>query len=192
MIAMARHLKPLKVETMKIGVSHPLTKVDLFLNRNDLTFYATIDAEVFSADNVEALREKVRRKGESYEALEWEGFIEINVYAGVGDGQLDGGCSITAIRYETAAVIRDKHLTRVRRAHVLDDADPKRKVRKHFHNTTGWRQVELPYTDARWEAVRTLSEDLKRCHARLSEIIAGGDRGLLGAYRINIDYRPTS
>lgn len=74
---MARALKPLKVDSVHSDKAK--ATVEVFLDRNENTFFATVQGKKLTAPTVEEVKKKTREMLTAWKPLEWKQVIQLRV-----------------------------------------------------------------------------------------------------------------
>lgn len=184
---MGRELKPLKVETVIDGKTRQ--SVDIFFNRNEKNFFATVNMKEVEAQSAYECRKLVEKEFTAYKSPEWKRHIWLKLDA-LGDGgygyqgQINNrhGCELE-FQFERIELGKRPNGDYIRRpfAEDLDEREAERQLGNELAYAGNIWDEDLkkliPYSDAAWAVLIELEAATKRAHAKLAEMFSTKDGG---------------
>lgn len=182
---MSRALKPLKVDT--VYDTERRARVDVFLDRNDKTFFAEVQLEKVKAPTAEAVIKLVREKLKEWQPPEWKAVIQLEVssphHFGHG-GRIEpqaAGLSFSFERKEIAQAMNGNWIERPFTADVTNKWEIERRAEDPLHEVQSCRDDELeqqiPYSEAAWATLTGLVAATIKAREKLEELFDPKDGG---------------
>jgi len=184
---MARLLKPQKVDS--IYDNRTRMTIDLWLNRNENTFFATVGTDEIKAAAIHELKEKVRGHLARMDVdVVWSRFIYLHVRE-PNDSSWPSRKNTTREiefsfrRMEVATITGfQSRPRRVERPFDEDIEDAARESRKRNPlwdvDTCHDDEADLfPYTEELWASVNSIADGLERARERLTKLCDPADKG---------------
>jgi hypothetical protein len=184
-----RKLKPYAVD--RVHIQKHQVSVDLFFDRDDKVFFATVDLKKLTAPSLRQLKDLVCSAVDQSKPVVWKQWIEVTCserpdFHGGGDCPMSHhSIEVEYRRLETGSTADGRTLYRPFTEDLDEEYRRPRQIAEplayaHVDFDRGESERRIPYTEDAWAAVKAVAAAIDMARDRVADLFKDGAKKLAG------------